>query len=75
MICKSFKPISLCDNCSDVRCNLKGGITEPSEMCGCDYCQFQRVVGDKEECLHNYVNYSPMANSNNNKNKGDKNHV
>ncbi len=67
MICKRFKPTSLCDKCSDVHCNLKGGNTEPSEMCGCDYCKFQRVVGDKEECLYEY---SLMADSNNNKNRG-----
>ena len=43
MICKRFKPTSLCDKCSDVHCNLKGGNTEPSEMCGCDYCNMDYV--------------------------------
>lgn len=51
MICKYFQPSSECSECEDKRCALKGGTVSPSEMCGCDCCDLQHMVGDKEECM------------------------
>lgn len=52
MYCKFFMPNDYCFlSCNESLCTLKGGSTDPSEMCGCDSCALQHIVGDKEECL------------------------
>lgn len=55
MVCDFFKASSECEQCSDNRCQINGGFINPAEMCGCDYCNLQRIIGDKEECLHETV--------------------
>ncbi len=50
--CQFFMPSDECLlSCNESRCTLKGGSVAPSEMCGCDCCALQHIVGDKEECL------------------------
>lgn len=49
--CIFFMPDDNCLLCDENLCTLNGGWINPSEMCGCDSCALQHIVGDKEECL------------------------
>lgn len=52
MYCQFFMPSDDCLlKCDENLCALKGRSIAPSEMCGCDLCALQHIVGDKEECL------------------------
>lgn len=52
MFCNFFMPCDYClKECNETLCTIKGGLISPSEMCGCDCCALQHIVGDKEECL------------------------
>lgn len=51
MKCKKFKPCSECKDCADTRCEINGGSILASQMCGCDYCDNQKIYGDTEKCI------------------------
>lgn len=52
MSCSLFEKSDFCSDCADPRCVVKGGETDPHDMCGCEACEWHSMVGDRPVCIN-----------------------